>query len=133
VGQLQVCRQPRRLHFSSIHLIKSHNEFLQLRYTVIPFVPGYDDIAGNTLKLDHITDTNERPLDELLSDHFLQGVLKNMKGTSEPTWDYEDALGGGVVDLSRLDISGGQSGREHLEFEIAHRLHSLQVAQESDS
>lgn len=50
-----------------------------------------------------------------------------MKGASEPTWDYEDALGGGM-DLSRLDVWGGQSGQEHLEFEMAHRLHSLQVA-----
>jgi len=99
-------------------------------YIVIPFVPGYDDIAGNVLKLDHITDYNLRPLDDLFRDHFLQGVLKNMKGAGDSTWDYEDALGGGM-DLSRRDIWGGKLGQEHLEFEMAHRLHSLQVAQES--
>jgi hypothetical protein len=71
------------------------------------------------------------PLDDLLRDHFLQGVLKNMKGASEPTWDYEDALGDGMMDLSRLNIWGGKSGQEHLEFEMAHRFHSLRVAQES--
>jgi hypothetical protein len=40
-------------------------------------------------------------------DHFRQGVLKNLKGAGETTWDYEDALGGGMMDLSRLDIWGG--------------------------
>ena len=54
-----------------------------------------------------------------------------MKGAGEPTWDYEDALGGGMMDLSRLDIWGGKRGQEHLEFEMAHRLHSLQAVQES--
>jgi hypothetical protein len=103
----------------------------QCGHVIVPFVPGYDDIAGKVLKLDHITNPNLRPLDELFRDHFLQGVLKNMKGASEPTWDYEDALGGGMMDLSRLDIWGGKSGKEHLEFEMAHRLHSLRVAQEA--
>ncbi|KAH9059680.1 hypothetical protein EDB87DRAFT_1562946, partial [Lactarius vividus] len=93
-------------------------------HVVIPFVPGYDDIAGKVLKLDHITDYNLRPLDDLFRDHFLQGVLKNMKGAGEPTW----TLGDGAMDLSRLDIWGGKLGKEHLEFEMAHRLHDLRVA-----
>ena len=46
--------------------------------------------------------------------------------------DYEDALGGGMMDLSRRNIWGGTLGRKHLEFEMAHRLHSLRVAQVSD-
>ncbi|KAH9164219.1 hypothetical protein EDB89DRAFT_2078143 [Lactarius sanguifluus] len=99
-------------------------------HVVIPFVPGYDDIAGKILKLDHITDNNLRPLDDLFRDHFLQGVLKNMKGAGEPTWDHEDALGDGMMNLSRRDIWGGKLGKEHLEFEMAHRLHGLRVAQE---
>lgn len=115
--------------FKCIHSISSHHDFPQRGYAVIPFVPGYDDIAGNFLKLDHISDSNLRPLDDLFRDHFLQGVLKNMKGTGEPNWDYEEALSS--MDLSRLDIWGGKRGQEHLEFEIAHRLHSLQAAQES--
>jgi len=100
-------------------------------HVVIPFVPGYDDIAGKVLKLDHIKDRNLCPLDDLFRDHFRQGMLKNMKGVGEPDWDYEDALGGRMVDLSRQDIWGGKLGQEHLEFEMAHRLHSLQVTQES--
>lgn len=102
----------------------------QRGYAVIPFVPGYHDIAGKVLKLDHIEDRDLRPLDDLLHDHFLQGVLKNMKGSGETTWDHEEALGGGV-DLSRQDIWGGTTGREHLEYELAHRLHGVRVAQES--
>jgi hypothetical protein len=116
--------------FSSIFTISSHHSFRQRGHVVIPFVPGYDDIAGKVLKLDHITDHNLRPLDELFRDHFLQGVLKNMKGEGEPTWDHEDALGDGI-DLSRRDIWGGKLGQEHLEFEMADRLHSLRIAQES--
>jgi hypothetical protein len=80
------------LHLLSIQSASSHHECTQLKYAVIPFVPGYNDIAGNILKLDHIADPNLRPLDELLRDHFFQCVLKNMKGAGEPTWDYEDAL-----------------------------------------
>ncbi|KAJ7229197.1 hypothetical protein GGX14DRAFT_617291, partial [Mycena pura] len=99
-------------------------------YIVIPFVPGYDDIAGKVLSLDHITDPNLRPLDDLLRDHFLQGVLKNMKGAGEPSWDYEDAFGDGMMDLSRTDW-GGKSGQDHLEFELAHRLHDIRISQES--
>jgi hypothetical protein len=90
----------------------------------------YDDIAGKVLHLDHIQDPNIRPLDELFRDQFLQCVLKNMKGAAEPTWDYECALGGGSVDLSNMNIWGGESGKAHLEFEMAHRLHGLKIAQE---
>jgi hypothetical protein len=102
----------------------------QAGYVVIPFTAGYKDIAGKILKLDHITEPRIRPLDELLRDHFLQGVLKNMKGAGEPTWDFEDALGGGRMDLSN-DLWGGKEGQAHFEFEMAHRLHSLRVEQEA--
>ncbi|KAF8215823.1 hypothetical protein K438DRAFT_1560653 [Mycena galopus ATCC 62051] len=95
-------------------------------HVVIPFVEGYEDLAGKTLKLDHIEDPNLQPLDDLFRDHFLQGVLKNMKGSGEPGWDYEDALGD-RVDLSRLDIWNSESGKEHLRFELAHRLHNYGV------
>ena len=78
--------------------------FPQLGYAVIPFVAGYDDIAGNVLQLDHIADLDLRPLDDLLRAHFLQGVLKNMNGAGEPTWDCEDAFGDGILDLSMSDV-----------------------------
>ncbi|KIJ08760.1 hypothetical protein PAXINDRAFT_18119 [Paxillus involutus ATCC 200175] len=83
-------------------------------YTVIAFVPGYEDIVGRTLMLNHIADLNLRPLDDLFRDHFTQGVLRNMKGAAEPTWDYGYVFGG--MDLSRQDLG---------EFEVACRLHSL--------
>jgi hypothetical protein len=34
---------------------------------VIPFVPGYDDIARKVLKLDHIADPNLRPFSRTFS------------------------------------------------------------------
>jgi hypothetical protein len=96
---------------------------------VVPFIAGYDDVAGKTLKLDHITDPNLRPLDELFRDHFLQCVLKRMKVGYELPWDYEEALDDDV-DLSN-DIWSGKKGKEHFEFELASRLHDFQVAQSS--
>jgi hypothetical protein len=38
--------------------------FPQRGYVVIPFVPGYDDITGSVLKLDHIANHNLPPLDD---------------------------------------------------------------------
>jgi len=35
------------------------------------------------------------------------------------------------MDLSRLDIWGDATGQEHLEYELAHRLHSVPVARDS--
>ena len=113
--------------FYIIHFKVPILNVLQRQYTVFAFVPGYEDITGKALKLDHIQDLNSRPLDDLFRDHFLQAVLKNMKGVGEPNWDYEDALGGGSVDLSRMDLWGGKLGKAHLEFEMAHRLHGFQV------
>jgi HNH endonuclease len=118
--------------FSSvgIYVTSSGTEFLQRGYIVIPFLPAYDDVAGKVLKLDHILDADLRPLDKLFCDHFLQAVLKNMKGVRESYWDHEVALGDGRMDLSRDDIWDSELGKAHLEFEMAHRLHSLRVAQE---
>lgn len=104
-----------------------NNEFPQRGYVVVPFVAGYDDIAGKILKLDHIQNPNHRPLDELFRDHFLQCVLKNMKGAAEPDWDHEEAFGDGSVDLSQ-EIWASAEGRDHLEFELRQRMHDLEVA-----
>ena len=44
---------------------------LQGGYVVVPFVPGYEDIAGKILKLDHIDDPELRPLGDLFRDYFI--------------------------------------------------------------
>jgi hypothetical protein len=69
-----------------------------------------------------MADPTTRPLDEHFQDHFLQGVLKHVKGAGELTWDYEDAFGDGTFDLSRQEIWGNAEGRERLELEFAERL-----------
>jgi len=97
--------------------------------TSSPLLPGYDDVAGKVLKLDHILDADLRPLDELFRDHFLQAVLKHMKGVGEPYWDHEDALGDSWM-ICQSMTSGAANWVRHLEFEMAHILHGLQVAQE---
>jgi len=77
--------------------------FPERGYMVVPFIAGYDDVAGKTLKLDYITDPNLRPLDELFRDRFLQCVLKRKKVEYALPWDYEDD----DVDLSN-DIWSGK-------------------------
>ncbi|KAF8652277.1 hypothetical protein AX14_008425, partial [Amanita brunnescens Koide BX004] len=84
-------------------------------YVVVPFIGGYGDVAGKTLKLDHITDPNLRPLDELFRDHFLQCVLKLVKIEREP-WDYEEAFDDEEVLDDDMDLSNsiwsGKQGKE---------------------
>jgi len=99
-------------------------------YKVTAFIDQHDDVHGLTLQLDHIADPRLRPLDELFRDHFLQGVLKHMKGAGEPTWDHEDNLGDRAFDLSRHDIWGNIEGQERLELELADRLFGHRVAQD---
>ena len=92
---------------------------------------GYSDIAGKIFKLDHIEDPNIRPLDDLLRDNFRQCIIKNTKGAGEPTWDYDEAIGGGTHDLSNTDLWGGEVGKKRLEFELSHRLHALETKQQA--
>ena len=67
-----------------LYVVSSCVELVRQGYVNVPFVSVYDAIARK-LHLDHIQDPNIRPLDELFRDHFLQCVLKNMKGAAEPT------------------------------------------------
>lgn len=85
---------------------------------------------GQTLLLDHIVDARLRPLDVLFRDHFLQGVLKHMKGAGEPMWDYEDNLSDGAFDLSKNEVWGNIEGQERLELELADRLFDHRVGQD---
>jgi len=63
-------------------------------------------VHGLVLQIDHIADSTIHPLDELFYDHFLQGILKHMRGAGEPTWDNDDAFGNGGFNLSRKGVWG---------------------------
>ena len=84
---------------------------------------------GLTLQIDHIVDLRLRPLDELFRDHFLQGILKHMKGA---TRDYENIANDGAFDLSRNEIWSNIEGKERLELELADRLFDHRVVQDLD-
>lgn len=99
-------------------------------HRITGFINGLDDVHGLTLRLDHIVNPTIRPLDELFRDHFLQGVLKHVKGAGEPTWDYEDAFSDGGFDLSRQEIWGSVEGKERLELEFFDRLFEHQIAED---
>ncbi len=55
----------------------------QNNYRITSFTNGNQDINGLSVQLDHIQNPRHRPLDELFTDHFMQGILKHMKGTGE--------------------------------------------------
>ncbi|KAI0330290.1 hypothetical protein GY45DRAFT_1323834 [Cubamyces sp. BRFM 1775] len=96
-------------------------------YRITAFVAGHDTIAGRVLRLDHIVDaTAARPLDQLLRDHFLQGLLKHVKGSGERHWDFRS----GALDLSDDALWGTEEGKERLEVELEHRLFEHGVRQQ---
>jgi len=102
-------------------------------YRITAFTNDNADINGRYLELNHIQDPTLRPLDELFTDHFMQGLFKHMKGTSESTWSYDDcdnASGDGSFDLSNMDVWGTKEGKERLELALADRLFDHQVLQQ---
>ena len=105
--------------FGVAHMLTST---LQDDYRITAFVPGLDRIVGRTLLLDHISDPTTRPLDQLLRDHFLQCLLKHVKGSGEQQWDYARTFGIGSFDLSNEAVWGTEEGKERLELELEERL-----------
>lgn len=107
--------------------------FAQNNYRITAFTNGNVDINGLSLQLDHIQDPTLRPLDELFTDHFMQGLLKYMKGAGElASWtyeDYDDAFGDGS-DLSNHRIWGTREGKERFELALADRLFDHRILQQ---
>ena len=96
-------------------------------------MPGLDGIVGRVLRLDHIADPTMRPLDELLRDHFRQGLLKHVKGAGERQWNYAQTFGIGRFDLSDAAVWGTEEGKERLELELEERLFDHRTLQEEAS
>lgn len=104
-------------------------------YRITAFTNGNADINGLYLQLDHIQDPTLRPLDDLFTDHFMQGIFKYMKGTGEVGWtyeDYDDAFGDGSFDLSNLETWGTEEGKRHLELALADRLFDHQILHQQE-
>ncbi|KAM6490763.1 hypothetical protein JOM56_005131 [Amanita muscaria] len=102
-------------------------------YRITAFTNGNADINGLHLQLDHIQDPTLRPLDELFTDHFMQGVYKHMRGTGELEWTYEeydDVFGSGSFDLSNRKIWGTRQGKERFELALADRLFDHRISQQ---
>lgn len=99
-------------------------------YRITAFVAGHDGIVGRILHLDHISDPTKRPPDQLLRDHFLQGLLKHVKGLGERRWDYAQTFGIGAFDLSDRVVWGTEEGKERLELELENRLFEHRALQE---
>ena len=99
-------------------------------YRITAFAKGLDSVVGRELQLDHISDPTTRPLDQLLRDHFLQCLLKHVKGVGERTWDYDHTFGIGAFDLSDRVVWGTEEGKERLEVELENRLFEFRLQQE---
>jgi hypothetical protein len=61
--------------------------FTQNNYRITSLQNGNGDFNGLHLQLDHIHDPTVRPLDVLFNEHFMQCILKNMRGASEQDED----------------------------------------------
>ncbi|KAH9176341.1 hypothetical protein EDB89DRAFT_1903156 [Lactarius sanguifluus] len=97
------------------------------------FTNGNADLNGLYLQLDHIQDPTLRPLDELFTDHFMQGIFKHMKGTGEVGWSYEDydeAFGDGSFNLSNVKIWDTEEGRKRFELALSDRLFDHRISQQ---
>jgi len=115
-----------------IQLLIQDSLSAQNDYRITAFTNGNVDINGLSLQLDHIQDPTLRPLDELFTDHFMQGLSKYVKGTGEPAWtyeDYDDAFGDGS-NLSNHRIWGTREGKERFELALADRLFDHRILQQ---
>jgi hypothetical protein len=115
-----------------IHIAPQDSLSAQNNYRITGFTNGNVDINGLSLQLDHIQDPTLRPLDELFTDHFMQGLFKYMKGAGEPAWtyeDYDDAFGDGS-NLSNHRIWGTREGKERFELALADRLFDHRILQQ---
>jgi len=133
MGQLRIWGRPECVFFSRIHIAIAPQDSLsaQNSYRITAFTNGNVDINGLSLQLDHIQDPTLRPLDELFTDHFMQGLFKYMKGEGEPAWtyeDYDDAFGDGS-NLSNHRIWGTREGKERFELALADRLFDHRILQ----
>ncbi|KAH9051295.1 hypothetical protein EDB83DRAFT_1301064 [Lactarius deliciosus] len=102
-------------------------------YRITAFTNGNADVNDLYLKLDHIQDPTLRPLDELFTDHFMQGIFKHMKSAGEVSWsceDFDDAFGDGSFTLSNPKIWGTEEGRKRFELTLSDRLFDHRISQQ---
>ena len=88
---------------------------------------------GLYLQLDHIEDPTLLPLDELFTDHFIQALLKHMKGAGEVGWtneDCDDAFGDRSFNPSNIKTWGPEEGKTLFELALAYRLLDHRISQQ---
>ena len=76
-----------------------------------------------------------RPLDELFTDHFMQGLLKHMRGAGKSEWayvNYEDTFGEGS-NLWNPKIWETSIGKELFETALVDRSFGHQILLQESS
>ncbi|KZF23717.1 hypothetical protein L228DRAFT_122791 [Xylona heveae TC161] len=88
-------------------------------YKIISFVPDNWGVDGRILELPCREPSNPHHVsDELLRWHFRQGVLANMRGAGEPTFDNDFPPRRDQMAVLRSE----PYGKERLEMEVSERL-----------
>jgi len=131
MGQLRIWSRPERAYHSRIP-VTQNSLAAQNNYRITAFTNGNEDINGLILQLDHIQDPTLRPLDELFTDHFMQGLFMHMKGAGEPAWTYEDYVDTFVdgFNMSNPRIWGTREGKERFELALVDRLFDHRILQQ---
>ena len=132
MGQLRVWGKPGRELYAMMHIALQDSLSTQNNYRITAFTNGNADINGLNLQLGHSQDPTLRPLDELFTDHFMQGLFKQMKGAGESEWvyvDYEYTFG---KDSNLLNLKIWETGIGKGLFELAHadRLFDHRILQQ---
>jgi hypothetical protein len=102
----------------------------QNNYCITSFINGNEDFHGLPLRLDHIQDPTLQPLDELFTEHFMQGLFKFVIGPEvqgRPWLEWDNAFD--AFDLSNTTVWGTKEGKELLEAALAERLFDHQLSQ----
>jgi hypothetical protein len=107
---------------------------MQNKYRITAFTTGNAYLNGLHFLLDHIQYPRLRPLDELFSDHFMQGIFRHVKGSGELAWTYEESdgiFGTGCFDLSNPKIWGTREGKGLFELAFSDGLVDHRISQQS--
>jgi len=91
-------------------------------YRITAFISGLEDLDGLHLQMDHILDPTLRPVDDFFQDHFLQALLRHVKGGADVLPDYYDDLAQGDNCLSDSEKWGQGIGKAQLELLLQDRL-----------
>jgi hypothetical protein len=107
---------------------------MQDKYRITAFTTGNAHLNSLHLLLDHIQYPRLRPLNELFSDHFMQGIFRHVKSSGELAWTHEKfdgTVSNGCVDFSNPKIWGTSERKGLFELAFSDGLVDRRISQQS--